>query len=559
VIAVVAYGAKSSKDPNDSVPGQTAAIRAAVEAAGDRFLYAEPFGEASASGYRGNRGPALTAAMRAAVAAVEEHGSAELWVFHSSRLGRGSGRKDEARSVMEVFTDMRRRGVTLRSVNDDPYVTDEAFVGMASKMANKYGDDLSVYTTAGLKRRTDAGKPVGALPEGYRVEGYIGDDGKPAERRVVDDQRRAIFERIMDGVEAGHTFGAVCRALNADGFRTRRGKQWTTRAVRRIALNEVYTGATGYPPLIDADRWQRITARLSRLDPVTLQARKGGRRAAEEYMLHGVAFCGLCGQALYTRRYASGRHYICAAVREARGTCTAQAIPAALVEGRVVEHLEHFIDGVEEWIARRADESHTERARFAEMIDAQQAELRKLQVRAERGREQYAWRLDAGDDLVSAALREADRMHRDAESLQDALQAAQQRLDEWPTPPGVDLALNFYRELIDTIDGRIRAARSVRDVNAALRAVLEGAWLHIDDIGLHGRFTVRATAATHHLTEPWPPPDIDPDEMRVIPPRTLSSRTEPQTLVYRCLRPVPRRPLGHHSAPACLNGGRCQA
>jgi DNA invertase Pin-like site-specific DNA recombinase len=531
-IPAVVYGAKSSKDPNDSVPDQQRQAVAQIEREGGRCLYAEPFGEASASGWSGDRGPQLTAALAAAVAAADEHGSAELWVFHSSRLGRGSGRKAEARSVMEVFVYCRRHGVTLRSVSDDLYVTDEAAVGMASKMANKYGDDLSTYTTAGLKRRKDAGKPVGALPEGYRVEGYIGDDGKPAERRVIDDQRRPIFERIMDGVESGHTFGDISRALNADGLRTRRGKQWTTRAVRRIALNEVYTGATGYPRLIDAERWQRITARLNRLDPVALQARKGGRMAAEDYMLHGVAFCGLCGQALYTRRYASGRHYICAAVREARGTCTAHAIPAPLVEGRVVEHLEHFIDGVEEWIARRADESHMERARFADMIDTQQAELRKLQLRAERAHEEYVRRLDSGDDLVSAALREADRTHRDAESLQEALHAAQQRLEEWPTPPAVDLALDFYRELIDTIDGRIRAAGSVRDVNAALRAVLEGAWLHIDDSGLHGRFTVRATAATHHLTEPWPPPDLDPDEVCVIPPRRApASRTEPQTFV----------------------------
>ena len=77
-----------------------------------------------------------------AKAAAAEHGEAELWVFHSSRLARGSGRKNEARALGEVFYDLNRHGVTLRSVQDDPYVTDEAFVGMASKMANKYSEDL---------------------------------------------------------------------------------------------------------------------------------------------------------------------------------------------------------------------------------------------------------------------------------------------------------------------------------------------------------------------------------------------------------------------------------
>jgi hypothetical protein len=88
------------EDPNDSVPDQQRQAVAQIEREGDRVLYAEPFGEASASGWSGDRGPQLTAALAAAVAAADEHGSAELWVFHSSRLGRGSGRKAEARSAV---------------------------------------------------------------------------------------------------------------------------------------------------------------------------------------------------------------------------------------------------------------------------------------------------------------------------------------------------------------------------------------------------------------------------------------------------------------------------
>src|SRR4051794_25954544 len=98
LIPVVVYGVKSSPDEKESVKDQHRQVLAAVEKEGGRHVIAEPFGEANASGYRKERGPRLEAAMRAAVDAAADHGEAELWVFHSSRLARGDGTKGK-RSV----------------------------------------------------------------------------------------------------------------------------------------------------------------------------------------------------------------------------------------------------------------------------------------------------------------------------------------------------------------------------------------------------------------------------------------------------------------------------
>jgi hypothetical protein len=65
------------------------------------------------SGYRRSRGRQLDAATAAAKEAAAEQSEAELWVFHSSRLARGSGRMREARALGEVFYDLRRHGVAL--------------------------------------------------------------------------------------------------------------------------------------------------------------------------------------------------------------------------------------------------------------------------------------------------------------------------------------------------------------------------------------------------------------------------------------------------------------
>jgi DNA invertase Pin-like site-specific DNA recombinase len=190
-IPVCVYGVKSSPDEKESVADQHRLVLQAIQHEGGRHVICPPFGEANASGYSGDRGPQLEAAMSAAVAAASEYGKSELWVFHSSRFGRGSGMKNEARSVLEVFTQMRRAGVTLRSVSDDFYVTDGAAVGMADKMAHKYAEDLSINVARGLNKRKAAGKPVGPLPSGTRSRRASPRTAAPSSRSASSTRRRS--------------------------------------------------------------------------------------------------------------------------------------------------------------------------------------------------------------------------------------------------------------------------------------------------------------------------------------------------------------------------------
>jgi Recombinase/Recombinase zinc beta ribbon domain len=346
-------------------------------------------------------------------------------------------------------------------------------------------------TRAGLKRRKAAGKPVGAIPEGYRVETTVA-DGKAVTRRVVDRARAAIVARIMDGLERGYTPGELARALNHDGLRTRQGKSWSARAVREIASNPVYTGAGGYPQLIDQDRHGRVLASISRLDPVAAQARKGGRPSPEPYLLRGIVHCFRCDTALYTKRLRGERHYLCGAVREARGTCDARPIPAAQAERAVLDHLHGFVGDARAWLAEQARRATDERQLFAETLESQRGELRRLALRTERAYDSYYRLLDQGDDGAPQALKAAERAERDADDLSEALAAAEGRLTEWPAPD-VDEALDRYARLRDAIVGVACHAATVEETNAALRSVIQSALLEITVGGvLRGRFDLHA-------------------------------------------------------------------
>lgn len=73
--------------------------------------------------------------MSAAIEAAAEHGEAELWVFHSSRLARGDGTKGK-RSLNLIVAQLLYENVTVRSVRDPAFVT-PMLAGIGSEVAHK--------------------------------------------------------------------------------------------------------------------------------------------------------------------------------------------------------------------------------------------------------------------------------------------------------------------------------------------------------------------------------------------------------------------------------------
>ena len=190
-------------------------------------------------------------------------------------------------------------------------------------------------------------------------EPIVGKDGKALREVALDPDRAAIWRRIFDLIEEAHTPGEVAEILNRDRLRAVRGGKWNRKTIRRGVGNAWYAGkASGYgeqqddhEPLIDPDRWAHIQTLLKRDDDVGERARKGGRpTSANDYLLRGIASCEICGEALYTRRLAGGRHYRCRAAREGLGTCDAPYIPAEPMERAVLDHLDCFIANVRGWL-----------------------------------------------------------------------------------------------------------------------------------------------------------------------------------------------------------------
>ena len=393
VVPVVTFAAKSSEDDRGSIPRQQRDCRTAAEAEG-REVVAE-YEDENKSAYSGNRGDDLERAMAHAERLVAERGSCEFWIVHSDRLARGDGKR--AKHLVHYAVWALDHGITIRSVQDpDTFRT----LGSAGNMGDRNTEDSKrkgEATRIGLDARRESGKAVGAIPLGYRHEHVI-ENGQPVldrrgrvmTRRVIDPHGAEVYERMVSAAESGRTPGQISRALNADGERTTRAKTWTTRAVRRVLRNDDYLGETGYPALVERDRWNDLQERLARLDPVAAQARKGGRPAKPEsadFILRGVAFCRDCGAPHRSRRYRNGtRKYRCSRAMEGRGLCDSRPVPADLAEQHVLAHFETIVgDSMAAFLAVQAQERAAELAvqegavkRAHEQLRTRERRLRKI-------------------------------------------------------------------------------------------------------------------------------------------------------------------------------------
>jgi hypothetical protein len=560
-IPCVAYAAKSSPDEKDSTGTQLAEVRDAVRRATGREVIRE-FSEENVSGFKGERGAKLTAAIAAAEQAAATYGEAELWVWHSSRLARGDGTRGR-RSLLKVYADLLYEGVRLRSVNDDEFVRNSMLVGIASEQNNKYSRDLSAWVTGGKDRQMREGRFLGGpAPDGLRRVVTLNEHGQTQTHYERDEARATIILRAFELSDEGKGDGVIGRILNAEGSRTQAGRTWTRRRVQDTLTNPVYAGrvvrhrgkpnvevttATNLPALIEGNRFdaiQRARGERDRAAEGRARARAAGKggRPTGRYALSKLATCEACDSPMYcvTSPYkrkdgSQARHYVCREVRDGTGVCNAPPVPAETADAAIVPHLRGFFVDFEAWVEQVTSAETADRDALAAQLAGARATLGKLK-RAETGaQDRYATALAEDDELkvnaLEAALTRFAAERKQAGSLVDDLAATLEEASDTSAP--TDRLLDFWNELSASIRGKLDSAQTLADVNERLREVLHS--VRIETLP-DGR--VRLLAIFEDHDEWWT------DEMDVsadAPP------LYPNTLVAvggddRPRRPIPTRP-----------------
>lgn len=283
---------------------------------------------------------------------------------------------------------------------------DRFTTGLDALLAEKETGQISDRVKRATRANAAAGRPHGRTLYGYQRV-YDKHSGR-LENLEPDPATAPIVRRIYDASEGGQGMDSIARTLNAEGIPNPSGRQWTGLAVKRVLTNQGYAGrrvhlgevvgAASWPPLIDADRFDRLQA--------LIDARRVLRSPNRAWLLTGVTRCGVCKGRVGVKRSGKRPKYVClerfcvARLAEPMHTLAGEAIvkrlerldglPDPVPDGSEVAIIHAKIRNAEARLDRYADQAargevgvrgyvRIERGILAELADLR-SQLRRLTV-----------------------------------------------------------------------------------------------------------------------------------------------------------------------------------
>ena len=150
---------------------------------------------------------------------------------------------------------------------------------------------LGERVRAAMRRKAVRGEVLGRPPYGYKV-------GIRRRLELVPDEAVVVRYLFRLYLHEGMGIRLIARRLNEEGYRTRRGGNWSMVSIRDILRNRVYLGTYSrfgvrvpgsHPALVTPDDFRAVQDRLN--------ARRNnyGKRQPSPFLLAGLVQCGHCG------------------------------------------------------------------------------------------------------------------------------------------------------------------------------------------------------------------------------------------------------------------------
>jgi hypothetical protein len=358
-IPCIVYAAKSTEDRRGSIPDQLRDCRDALARVGERLLIAE-YSDEAFSAFHGDRGPGLVDAMQHAEDLAREHGVAELWAQHSDRLARGDGRS--ARHAVEIALWALKREVRVRTIQDPDTFRDLLYAVVTGQRNNEDSRRKGLASAAGRRRALERGDYAGLKADGYRRVVEVDEEGAVVKRLEIDPDRQPVIQMLFRLALRGRTSGAVARALNDAGWRTKprlRGQlpqPWNSTGVLHVLHNPRYAGLAELKgEIVGVGRWPPyITVRQHQRLQALIEERCRRRRKSREneaFLLARIARCGRCGAPLHCHTGfhredgTFSRRYRCRSQWRDRhvARCDSRPLDADIVETMFVSTLRHVL------------------------------------------------------------------------------------------------------------------------------------------------------------------------------------------------------------------------
>ena len=375
-----------------------------------------------------------------------------------------------------LFDKMEQAGVLLEFVTEN---FEDTAVGRFIRSARAFvaeveREKISERTTRGKTERARSGRIPQGTGKGIYGYEYIRETGR---REVVADQA-AIIQQIFEQFCLGAGCSRIAGQLNRGGVQAFGGGQWHPLTVRRILLNETYTGRTVYrrtrtetvrdyrtgkkkrrvlpspesqwidipgatPALISQELFTKAQVILN--DP----ARRLKGQPTYNYKLKGHLRCLACGTPMVGQAHQGGRYryYRCRRSYSGNfeGKCNSRYVAVDLLENTVREQIVELLADPQRIL---------EEARYLneQEVDSSRLEATDQEIRQVEGRQRRLARLyvegSIPEDILSSqsgelnnrrlaleanrrSLLESAPQAVDIQQLKERLPEAAARLGEW--------------------------------------------------------------------------------------------------------------------------------
>ncbi|HVC09581.1 MAG TPA: recombinase family protein [Elusimicrobiota bacterium] len=306
---------------------------------------------------------------------------------------------------------LRKHGVQLVSINEpiDDSPAGRMLEGMIEVIDEFYSANLSVDTVRGMNENAARGfLNGGRAPYGYRrVRVKVGEAEKS--KLEPDPAEAALAKRIFQMAMGGMGVKEIAKKINAEGFKTRDGHEWTNTVLYYMLTNEAYTGVTvfnGYrywdskggntqkairvegthPALVTREEFERLRQMLKQRGPLF----RHPREVSSEYLLSGLAYCGSCGAKMIGTTAKGGRffYYGCQTyLKKGRDACKAGLVSRVRLEDAVMLKLKEQVltdDNLSALVNLVNEEVNRERRSSRERVLEVDAQLKSLNGRLDR-------------------------------------------------------------------------------------------------------------------------------------------------------------------------------
>ena len=220
-----------------------------------------------------------------------EKGFIAVVVSAFARLGQE--RAAAARTYFQIVA----RGAQILSIAEGPL--DDA--RLLQIWGEQNGDSLvGDRVRTAMRRRAVKGQVLGRPPYGYRVG---------ADRRLEVVEQEAALVRLIFRLYAQEGLGIrlVAKRLNAEGYRTRRGGNWSMVTIRDLLRNRTYVGTYtrfgvkvpgNHPAIVPESDFQAVQERMQQ------RRRPAGKAQRGRFLLSGLVYCAEGGSRMIgvTRR-----------------------------------------------------------------------------------------------------------------------------------------------------------------------------------------------------------------------------------------------------------------